>query len=64
MGNTAVVVAPLDSALAPFTFGEVLATSDLPKGVAHSAGSHTDLGPGLRITMTLMPSISAAFLLI
>lgn len=48
VGNTAVVVAPLDSALAPLTFGEVLATSDLPKGVANLlVGSHTDLGPWL-----------------
>ena len=47
-GNTAVVLASELSPFAPLTFGEVLATSDLPAGAANLlVGSTKDLAPWL-----------------
>lgn len=47
-GNTAVVLASELSPFAPLTFGEVLATSDLPAGVANLlVGSVVELAPWL-----------------
>ena len=47
-GNTAVVLASEHSPFAPLTFGEVLATSDLPAGVANLlVGSVAELAPWL-----------------
>ncbi|NLA36703.1 MAG: aldehyde dehydrogenase family protein [Actinobacteria bacterium] len=41
-GNTAVVLASAAAPLAPLTFGEVLATSDVPAGVANLVCGSTD----------------------
>jgi len=47
-GNTAVVLASVTSPFAPLTFGEVLATSDVPAGVANLlVGSVAELAPWL-----------------
>jgi len=47
-GNTAVVLASETSPFAPLTFGEVLATSDVPGGVANLlVGSVAELAPWL-----------------
>lgn len=47
-GNTAVVLASGSSPFAPLTFGEVIATSDVPKGVANIlVGDTAELGPWL-----------------
>jgi acyl-CoA reductase-like NAD-dependent aldehyde dehydrogenase len=48
VGNAAVLVASLPASLATLTFGEVLATSDIPSGVANIVvGDHGELGPWL-----------------
>jgi len=47
-GNTAVVLASEASPFAPLTFGEVLATSDVPAGVANLlVGPVAELAPWL-----------------